>query len=1108
MPAPSGAERIAQWLGRVLLLAALWSLISIPIKHRGIPAVVSDLFEMLNIPAEPSLFVVALLLAWSGAVRRRFRAAHLVTVVVMGLSVAEQVRWIVKVIASPGFPENPFHGFARVWWDWRNELPLNLIALVVGVAVLVIAWSARPAFTARLTPGSRRTAAVVLVCGLAISMAVTSALTFVFPRTLDGPLEKLAWSLRSVFGITTPPDEPGFRGHLGHHWIYSCAGVLSAGALVLAILVLWRSGRSGQHQDAEEELAVRRLLLQYGESDSLGYFATRRDKSVVFAPDGQAAVTYRVEGSVSVASADPIGRHSSWPGAVEAWLAECRRHGWYAAVLSSSEEGTRHYVDAGLKAFALGDEAIIDVDRFRLRGRSMRPVRQAVTRISRAGYTTQVRRHADLSQDELQQIADLAQAWRGDETERGFSMALNRLADPADGRCALITAHDKDGRIRGFLSFVPWGARGLSLDLMRRDRAAENGLNEFMVARLVEAAPSIGVRRISLNFAVFRNVFSSADQLGAGPVTRLTDAFLSFASRFYQLETLYRANDKYHPQWVPRLLCYDPALTVARAGIAMGVAEGFLPLVGPRFLVGPKVSDVQPPRDEPGFVQQVLRQEEQLLTPVAPVTTSSEQQRVRQDKLRRWEAAGQEGYPAGVRRTHRVAQVRAAYPSPAPGTRTADVVAVAGRIRALRDLGGVAFAVLEDEAVRIQVMITRDETPAPARQGWDEVVDLGDLVSVTGTVAASRTGELSVLMESWELAGKCLSPVPDLHATLSDDARARQRALDLIVTPGSVEALRLRSAGVRALRDAFGRREYAEVETPVLQAVHGGAAARPFRTHINAYDMDLYLRIAPELYLKRLCVGGMQRVFELGRNFRNVGVDATHNPEFTSLEAYQAYADYSTMRELTREVLLEVATAVNGRPVARRPEGEVDLDVPWPVLTVHEAVSRATGVRLTSASTAEEVAVVCRSHSVAAAPGTSAGRLVVELYEALVEKQTTFPTFYTDFPLETSPLTRRHRSDPALAERWDLVAFGAEIGTAYSELTDPVDQRRRLTEQSMAASAGDLEAMQLDEAFLQALEYAMPPTGGLGLGVDRVIMMLLGTGIRSTLAFPFVRPNA
>jgi lysyl-tRNA synthetase class 2 len=334
----------------------------------------------------------------------------------------------------------------------------------------------------------------------------------------------------------------------------------------------------------------------------------------------------------------------------------------------------------------------------------------------------------------------------------------------------------------------------------------------------------------------------------------------------------------------------------------------------------------------------------------------------------------------------------------------------------------------------------------------------------------------------------------------------------MIVNDATTDLLVKRSRAVTEVRAAFARREFLEVETPMLQAVHGGANARPFVTHINAYDSALYLRIAPELFLKRLCVGGMPRIFELNRNFRNEGVDATHNPEFTSVEAYQAYSDYLGMRDLTRELVLEVATAVHGRPVARRPgpDGrtvEVDLCRPWRSVTVHDAISTATGTTVTPDTDVAELAGLCRRHGIPVAPEATSGTLVGALYEELVEASTVEPTFYLDFPVETSPLTRASRTDPRLAERWDLVAFGVEIGTAYSELVDPVDQRRRLTDQSLAAAAGDPEAMEIDEAFLEALECGMPPTGGLGIGVDRLVMMLTGASIRQTLAFPFVRPG-
>ncbi|TWP36248.1 bifunctional lysylphosphatidylglycerol synthetase/lysine--tRNA ligase LysX [Leekyejoonella antrihumi] len=1109
-PRSSWREQVAVWVGRLLLLGAVWSLISIPLRGFDGVEMVADLLGVLNVPSEPSLFVVCLMLVLTGAVRRRLRAAHTVVVVLIALNILDVLAVLGQAFQEPdAVSDLPLRGFSHEYAIFRNGVGFNLVSLIVGLVLLVLVVRSRSAFPARLTPGSRVAALGVLLSGLALSLSITVLLVFSLPGQLKGVREKVVWAARSTLGVSTPVGTPGFTGDLGHGWIYGLAGVMSTAALVLALLVFWRSGRGRAAQSTQEELAVRRLLLEHGEHDSLGYFATRRDKAVIFAPDGRAAVTYRVEGSVSVASADPIGLPSSWSAAVQAWLQQCRTQGLYAAVLSSSEEGTKRYVAAGLKAFPLGDEAIIDVDSFSLSGRTMRPVRQAVSRISRAGYSCRVRRHHELSPEELRMIEQLADRWRGNEAERGFSMALNRLGDPADGRCVLVTAHDASGTIRGFLSFVPWGVRGVSLDLMRRDRDAENGLNEYLVAKLIELGPEHGIRRVSLNFAVFRNVFNNADQVGAGPVTKVTDSLLSFASRFYQLETLYRSNEKYRPEWVPRLLCYDAALTVPRAGLAMGVAEGFVPMLGPRLLVGPRPEEVQRPRPEPDFVQRVLQQEDELLMPMAPAPILSEQQRVRRAKLRQLEEEHRSAYPAKVARTDRVAAVRAVHPDLSPGERTDDVVSVCGRVRALRDFGGVCFAVLQDEKARIQVMVTMADTPCEERARWRSVVDLGDLVSVTGPVTVSRRGELSVLMTSWQMAAKCLTPMPDLHATLSEESRVRHRSLDLVMNQGAMHLLQSRSRGVRALREAMQDHEFCEVETPMLQAVHGGATARPFQTHINAYSMDLFLRIAPELYLKRLAVGGMQRVFEIGRNFRNEGVDATHNPEFTALEAYAAYGDYTTMRELTREVILRVATAVNGSAVARRPGGEtVDLTPPWPVLTVHDAVSRASGTPLTSASTRDEVAAVCRTHGVAVPTGSSGGFLVTELYDALVEKQTVFPTFYTDFPVETSPLTRPHRRDPRLAERWDLVAFGAEIGTAYSELTDPVEQRRRLVAQSMAAAAGDLEAMQVDEPFLEALELAMPPTGGLGIGVDRLIMMLTGASIRATLAFPFVRPQS
>jgi lysyl-tRNA synthetase class 2 len=364
-----------------------------------------------------------------------------------------------------------------------------------------------------------------------------------------------------------------------------------------------------------------------------------------------------------------------------------------------------------------------------------------------------------------------------------------------------------------------------------------------------------------------------------------------------------------------------------------------------------------------------------------------------------------------------------------------------------------------------------------------------------------------VRASGWALTAKSLRPLPDKHKGLSDpEARVRQRYLDLLVNPEARRLLLARDAVLAALRDGLRGDGYVEVETPVLQPLHGGAAARPFITHSNALDIDLYLRIALELYLKRLVVGGIERVYEIGRNFRNEGVDSSHNPEFTMLEFYEAYGDYDSMAARTRALVLAAAGAVGGTTVPDGTGGTLDLAAPWASKTVHEAVSEATGAEVTADTPVDELRRVATKADVPLQPGWNGGQVLLELYEQLVEGETREPTFYRDFPVEVSPLVRQHRRDPRLTERWDLVVLGRELGTGYSELVDPVEQRRRLTEQSRLAAGGDPEAMQLDEEFLRALEYAMPPTGGVGVGIDRLLMLLTGaTSIRETVTFPLVR---
>jgi lysyl-tRNA synthetase class 2 len=472
--------------------------------------------------------------------------------------------------------------------------------------------------------------------------------------------------------------------------------------------------------------------------------------------------------------------------------------------------------------------------------------------------------------------------------------------------------------------------------------------------------------------------------------------------------------------------------------------------------------------------------------------------------------AGIDPYPVGYPRTTTAGALRAKYGALPADTPTGETVGVAGRVMLSRIGGKLCFATLRDGTGDIQVMVSLAKVGTEALTAWKRDVDLGDHVGVTGEVITSRSGELSVLADSFAITAKSLRPLPEKHAGLVDaESRVRQRYLDLLVNPRSRELAEMRSRVVHSVRTELVSRGYLEVETPVLTPLHGGANARPFTTHYNAYDVQVYLRIALELYLKRLLVGGMEKVFEIGKNFRNEGVDATHNPEFTMLEAYEAYGDYDTIGALTQSLVQGAAVAAFGSTVIRRADGsEYDIGGPWKSVTVHDGISLALGAEVTPDTPLSTLVKLCQKADVPLQPGWNRGQVILEMHERLVERHTVEPTFYRDFPVEVSPLTRQHRTDPRLAEKWDLVAFGSELGTGYSELVDPVEERARLTAQSLLAAGGDPEAMQLDEDFLLALEHAMPPTGGMGMGIDRLMMMLTGETIRETSLFPFVRPGA
>ena len=526
----------------------------------------------------------------------------------------------------------------------------------------------------------------------------------------------------------------------------------------------------------------------------------------------------------------------------------------------------------------------------------------------------------------------------------------------------------------------------------------------------------------------------------------------------------------------------------------------------------------------------------------APADDTPEQVKVRAAKRARLMEAGIPAYPVLLPITTTIKKVREKYAHLEAGEETEDYVGLAGRVILARNGGKLCFATLMDgEGNKIQVMLSAASVGAESLAAYKNDVDLGDHLFVHGRVISSRRGELSIFAApaevtpeaqaayeaasaalpapdaSWAIASKALRPLPKTwttedgeEVTLSEDQRIRRRELDLITRPAARDMVRIRAAVNRSIRENFFRRDYIELETPMLQMIHGGAAARPFITHMNALDTDLYLRIATEIYLKRAVVGGVDRVFEMNRNFRNEGMDSSHSPEFTSLEAYEAYSDYNGMADLTRDLIQQAARDAfdlsEGEEIVRLADGtEYDLSGQWDRIDLYGSTSEALGEEITVETPRETLVKHAERIGLEVDDYAVSGKIVEDIFEELVASKLWAPTFVYDFPEDTSPLTRYHRSRPGLTEKWDLYVRGFETGTAYSELADPVVQRERFEAQALAAANGDPEAMVLDEDFLIAMEQGFPPCGGMGMGIDRLLMVLTGQGIRETIPFPLVK---
>ncbi|WP_327291501.1 phosphatidylglycerol lysyltransferase domain-containing protein [Streptomyces sp. NBC_01198] len=530
-------------------LGAVWVSFGADIRRHN----AQDYFTPYLLTAGFTSGAIALFLAVT--MRRRKRAAWILNLVLCGLFFA--------VLA-----------LSMVWPDIYGHTQ-NWVSLALTTAFLAALVAGRREFRAKGDPANPWHAAVVAGLGLVLAALVGTILVTATNSQHGGTLaDSFGYALLRLVSLV--PDDSAFVTISTPGWVDVVINGMSALLFVLVLVVAFRSPRGRELLGTDDEQRLRVLLGKYGERDSLGYFALRRDKSVIWSPSGKSAIAYRVLGGVSLASGDPIGDPEAWPGAIEAWLEEARDHAWVPAVMGASEEAGTVYARHGLDALELGDEAIVETADFTLDGRAMRTVRQAHNRVLRSGCTVRIRRHADIPADELAALLGCADDWRDGQTERGFSMALGRLGDPADGQCVMVECADGEGRPRALLSFVPWGPQGLSLDLMRRDRGSDNGLIEFMVIELIRRAGEVGVEQVSLNFAMFRSVFERGSRLGAGPVLRLWHSLLTFFSRWWQIESLYRANAKFRPIWEPRYVLFGKSSELPRIGLAGARAEGFL----------------------------------------------------------------------------------------------------------------------------------------------------------------------------------------------------------------------------------------------------------------------------------------------------------------------------------------------------------------------------------------------------------------------------------------------------------------------------------------------------------------------------------------------------
>ncbi|MDU3274622.1 bifunctional lysylphosphatidylglycerol synthetase/lysine--tRNA ligase LysX, partial [Varibaculum cambriense] len=894
----SWRQRVPAWMGWIYTIAALFCLVMIPFRYavgHHIGRFTYLVLTVLGVPSTATLGT-AVLLAFLALLC--FSRKRIGVIALIALHTLHALLSLVAIIFSVPNPD--------VTLAVCLFLGFRLLLSTFFVAIL---FASARSFWGKINAQSAWKALVILISGQLLVFGIGFAMARVIaPRSwASSPLAIWVYSrmsgLRLHRGLAIHfmfAHQPGFRA-------------LSFFIMVLSGLVMMIAanrfilGQRAKARTRSEDLALRSLLIKWGKADSLSYYATRDNRAVIFSADGQAVVSYGVALGVALAAGDPIGDPSSWENAVQRWKSYCYRQGWIPAVISASAQGARIYRNQGLRVRKMGDEAIISPERFERNSSAGRALLAAQRRVARAGVEIEIRRQGELSPAQLREVAMVAELFRRGN-ERGFSMSLDRMFAPQESDQLIVTARGKDGQLQCLLTFVPWGQRAVSLNLMRRAESAVNGVVEAMVLTLLQQGSEKGIERFSLNFAMFREIFVEGEAVDATINDRVKRALFVKASRFWQLESLYESNARYNPKWLPRYFCFSSDPLVPLSLIAAGMLEGFVP--------APQASVRGEPFDWE-VDSQYLSELEAMRSDYTAAKLQvklSEQQRSRRAKAEKLSAAGIESFPAGFDLGIPLSQAKARLDA---GEGEA-AIRTLGRIVARRNHGGVVFWDLYYQGCYLQVVVERRNL-TPEQFAHLRLLDLGDLIVVSGRCGASRNGTPSLIAENWTLAAKALRPIPHPAARLDIATRTRERTMTLLNDAAAMRRLQARSRALSAVRKELIERGYLEVETPMLQAVQGGANARPFVTHSNAYQVNMFLRIAPELYLKRLAIAGMGAIFEMGRSFRNEGADATHNPEFTSLEVYKAGSDYREMMTLTRELYQAAARAIHGKEIALRP---------------------------------------------------------------------------------------------------------------------------------------------------------------------------------------------